>query len=100
MNSQEHSSPRFSEFVCNITSDWLNRTVWYGLANQKLCYIQMLLNIEESGEQDQECSEEWLVNTGPGSVFTHHSQEHSLSFSPRFSKFVFNTTSDWPNGMV
>ena len=25
----------------------------------------MLLNIEKSGEQDQERSEEWLVNTGP-----------------------------------
>ena len=28
----------------------------YGLANQKLCYIQMLLNIEKSGEQDKESS--------------------------------------------
>ena len=25
----------------------------------------MLLNIEKSGEQDQECSQEWLVNTEP-----------------------------------
>ena len=24
----------------------------YGLANQKLCYFQMHLNIEKSGEQD------------------------------------------------
>ena len=35
-----------------------------------------------------------------GSVFTNHSQEHSLSFSPRFSKFECNTTSDWLNCMV
>ena len=27
---------------------WLAKA--YGLANQKLCYIQMLLNIEKSGE--------------------------------------------------
>ena len=39
------------------------------LANQKLCYIQILLNIEKSGEQDQESSEEWLVNTNPGLVW-------------------------------
>ena len=26
----------------------------------------MLLKIENSGEQDQECSQEWLVNTDPG----------------------------------
>ena len=26
----------------------------------------MYLNIEKSGEQDQECSQEWSVNTGPG----------------------------------
>ena len=30
--------------------------------------------------------------TETGSVFTHHSQEHSLSFSPRFCKFECNTT--------
>ena len=29
---------------------WLAKQ--YGLANQKLCYIQMLLNMEKSGEQD------------------------------------------------
>ena len=31
----------------------------YALANQKLCYIQMLLNTEKSGEQDEDCSLEW-----------------------------------------
>ena len=33
----------------------------YGLADQKLFYIQMPLNIEKSGEQDKEQSKEWLV---------------------------------------
>ena len=40
----------------------------HGLANQKLCYIRMLLNIEKSGEQDKEHSEKWLVNTDPGAL--------------------------------
>ena len=35
----------------------------YGLANQKLCYIQMIVKIEKFGEQDKERSQEWLVNT-------------------------------------
>ena len=34
----------------------------YGLANQKLCYIQMLLNIEKFVQQDEESSLKWLVN--------------------------------------
>ena len=42
---------------------WLAKP--YGLANQKMCYIQMLLNIEKSGEWDKERSQERLVNTGP-----------------------------------
>ena len=37
----------------------------YRSANQKLCFIQVLISIEKSGEQDQERSEEWLVNTDP-----------------------------------
>ena len=42
-----------------------------------------------------------LVDMGsPGSVFTYHSQEYSLSFSPRFSKFECNTAFDWLNRMV
>ena len=36
----------------------------------------------------------------PGSVFTNDSQEHSLSYSPRFSKVECNTTSDWLNQTV
>ena len=44
----------------------------YGLANQKLCYVQMLLNIQQSGEQDKECSKEWLVNTVPSVEFWIH----------------------------
>ena len=35
-----------------------------------------------------------------GSLFTNHSREHSLSFSPAFCKFECNTTSDWLNRMV
>ena len=42
---------------------WLAKP--YGLANQKLRYIQMLLNIDKSVEQDKKRSEEWLVNTDP-----------------------------------
>ena len=41
----------------------------YGLANQKLCYVQMLLNVEKSGEQDQECSQECRLNTDPDQLF-------------------------------
>ena len=33
---------------------WLAKP--YGLANQRLCYIQMLLNIEKSGKYDKERS--------------------------------------------
>ena len=40
-----------------------------GLANQKLCYIQMLLNTEKSVKQDLKRSKEWLVKTDP-EVFT------------------------------
>ena len=47
------------KFECNTTSDWLNRI---GLANQKLSWIQMFLNIEKSEEQDNKPSLEWLVN--------------------------------------
>ena len=36
----------------------------YGLAN-KLCYIEMLLTLEKSGEQDRERTEELLVNRDP-----------------------------------
>ena len=37
----------------------------HDLANQKVCYFQMPLDIEKSGEQDKEQSKEWLVNTDP-----------------------------------
>ena len=38
----------------------------YGLANQKLCFIQMpLIQERKSGDHDQECSQERLVNTNP-----------------------------------
>ena len=48
-HSQDHPlslSPRFAKW--NVTK--------LLIGNQKLCYIQMLLNIEKSGEQDQERS--------------------------------------------
>ena len=35
-----------------------------------------------------------------GSVYTNHSQEYSLSFSPRLCQFECDTTSDWLNRMV
>ena len=35
-----------------------------------------------------------------GPVFTNHSQEQSLSFSPRFEKLECNTTSDRLNCMI
>ena len=39
----------------------------YGLANQKLCFIQMLLKVEKSREwKNQKRSKEWFVNTAPG----------------------------------
>ena len=61
-HSQEHFlsiSRRICKFECDTVSDWLNYMVYpirscitskfYGSANQKLCYVQMLLNIEKSG---------------------------------------------------
>ena len=46
-----------------------------------------------------EPSEEWLVNTDPGSIFTSHSLERSSSYSPDFFLFLealeCNGTSDW-----
>ena len=53
--------------LCLFSKDFvnLNETQLYGLANQKLCYIQMLLNIENSGEHYFERFEEWLVNMHP-----------------------------------
>ena len=55
---------------CDTTSDWL--TIW-------LCYIQLLLNTEKSGELDEECSIQTLgrVNTDPGLVW-ERAYSHSL----------------------
>ena len=39
-----------------------------------------------------------LENTG--SVFTSHSQGHSLSFSPIFYSFECITATDWLNRMI
>ena len=35
-----------------------------------------------------------------GSLFTNHSQEHSLFFFSKICKLECNTTSDWLNRMV
>ena len=51
----------------------------YGLVNQKLCYIQMLLDIEKSGEEDKDRSGEWLVNKNQAS------QSEFMSL-PKFTK--------------
>ena len=54
--SQQYSmsfSPRICKFEIKTTSDWPN---YIGLANQKLCYFQMILSIEKSVEQDQKSS--------------------------------------------
>ena len=43
----------FSKIVnLNVTQLLIDLAKMYGLANQYLCCIQMLLNIEKSGEQD------------------------------------------------
>ena len=50
----------------------------YGLANQKLCYVQMRRNTEKSGEQDWEHSKEWLVNTDQSSLIWR--QQRQISY--------------------
>ena len=57
----------------------------YGLANQKLCYIQMLLNIEKSGEQGKERSLEWLVNSSIPNQFCRRQTVQELQ---QFYSFV------------
>ena len=56
----------------------------YGLANQKLGYIQMFLNIEKSGQQDKERCTEWLVNMDPGNFSIEFllPRRHPLPFEP------------------
>ena len=41
----------------------------YGLANQKLCYFQMFLDIDKYRGQDKECSYEWYVKTDTELLF-------------------------------
>ena len=54
---------KICKLECNTTSDWLNHN--YGLTNQKLHYIQMLLNNEKLEEYGKKYSTEWVVNTDP-----------------------------------
>ena len=54
----------------------------YGLANQKLCYIQMLLTIEKSGEQDKESSIKRMVGEhGPGDMALFEKRQLWVQFS-------------------
>ena len=48
-------------FACNTTSDWLNHMV----NPIRSCVTFKFTNL---GENDKECSREWLVNTGPGVI--------------------------------
>ena len=61
----------------------------YGLANQKLCYIQMLLNKEKSREQDQEGCREWLVNTGPECHTHFRFTRNTVSFNHQMKQVWF-----------
>ena len=72
----------------------------YGLANQKLCYIQMLQNIENSLGHVKEHSEEWLVNTDPGSVTAAILKNIQCRFIQDFVKIESNMTFDWLNRLV
>ena len=54
----------------------------YCLANGKLCYFQMPLNIEKSGQQNLECSKERLVNT------LKHLQKVLTLSQPTSSRFI------------
>ena len=48
----------------------------YGLANQKLLYIQIILNVEKFGGQKLKRFKEWLVNTDPGWLFPGTNDSH------------------------
>ena len=45
-------SPKFCKFETYATSDWYAKPK--GWAKQKLCFSQIPLNVEKSGEQDWE----------------------------------------------
>ena len=58
-NQGPYSPTVLKNILCLFLQDlwiWMQDNFWlakpYGLANQKLCYIQMQLNIEKSVEQD------------------------------------------------
>ena len=62
---------------------WLAKP--YGSANQKLCLIPIYH--WSTQETQTTFNTSWLFGKNWGSVFTNHSQEHSLSFSPRFANW-------------
>ena len=64
---------------------WLAKP--HGLANQKVCYIQVFLKIEKSGEKDKEHLIEWSVNRDP-------------DFFLYLDGFEGNVNYDWQNNTV
>ena len=66
---------------------WLAKP--YGLANQKLCYIQMLLDRDKSGEQDWERSKRMVVEYRPRAhtYFVSKMQFFSLTYYMKYNTF-------------
>ena len=77
---------------CN-TNFWLANP--YGLANQNLCYIQMFLNIEKSGERMTEnvLKNNWWIRTQGYENFTQH-----FSFQKQLS--IHRTSSSKLQSMI
>ena len=68
-----------------------------GLANQKLCYIQIYKFWRKRHKMVLRMVGEYRPGF-PGYVYNDHPEKRSLSISPRFRER--NTTSDWLNCMV
>ena len=54
----------------------------------------MFLNIETLGKQDQECSQEWLVNTDPGTL-NNDCSELSETAKACLYRTSFNSLFQW-----
>ena len=90
---------RIYKFECNTTADWLNLTANpYGLANLKLCYIQMLLDIEKVYKSRLRTVLRMVGKYGP-CVHQPFLRTFFVVFS-RICKLECNTTSDLPNRTV
>ena len=72
----------FSPFLSNLK---LSSTKSLSLEQSEICILGKVKN---------------LYTVASVSVFTNHSQEHSLFFSKRFCKFECSTTADWLNCIV